>query len=460
MSKFNEKKETNKTTNLAGGKAFKRSPEMELIFASLTTFLGDKFYESGEERSNRIENLVASCNPEFVAKLAVVARTEFHLRSVSHLLIGKLSKIHRGDDLVRRAMKKAVIRPDDMTEIVAYVGKPIPKQVKRGIRASLPKFSRYQLAKYRMENKKVSLVDLFNLAHPKPRTAEQKKDWKDLMTGKLKNTETWEAKKSAGGNFKELVLEGKIPYMALLRNLRNIDEENDELVIKKACKMISDRDSVKKSKQLPFRFWTAYMNVDNQKMRDAISQAMEHSLDNVPKFDGKTLVAVDCSGSMGGRPIEIASVFASALAKANGADVVLYSEEKENFRYVSGMPILAMAEKIQSEAEMGGTNTSLVFQTDKKYDRVIILSDNESWQDSHYHWGSEGFGTQATYNTYKKETGCDPFVYAVDIEGYGTSDVKGNKVFHLTGWSDKMFDFMKHIEKSDELIEYVKAVEL
>lgn len=453
MGKFN-KTSSNKTTNLAGGKAFKRTPEMELIFAVLTTFLDGKFYESGDDRVERIKDLMSQCKPEFVAKLAVLARTEFYLRSVSHLLVGELARSHRGDDLVKRVIEKIALRPDDLTEIIAYLGKPIPKQVKRGVRHALGKFDRYQLAKYRMENKKIKLVDLFNITHPKPRTEEQRKDWKDLVDGKLRSTETWEAKKSAGGDFKELVLEGKIPYMALLRNLRNIEKEGNPKVIERSCEMISDREPVKRSKQLPFRFFTAFQYVENQKMVNAISEAMEHSLDNVPVFEGETLIAVDCSGSMNGRPIEIASVFAGALMK--NADVVLYSENIVPFKYITGTPILTIAKQIQNEAEMGGTDTSLIFRhTNKKYNRIIILSDQESWQDSGWYGG-----TQSSYTAYKTRTGADPYVYAIDIEGYGTSDLAGNKVFQLTGWSDKMFQFMSWIEKGNGLIDYVKEVEL
>jgi len=194
MSHFNTKKPTTKTVNLAGGAAFSMNPEMELVHAVLTTFLEDKYYEKGEDRVARIKSLIAKNDPVFVAQLAVVARNEFNLRSVSHLLIGELARIHRGDSLVMKAMIACAVRPDDLTEIVAYVGKPFPKQVKRGIRNALLKFDRYSLAKYKGEGNKVSLVDLFNIAHPRVEYAneEQKQAWKDLIEGNLKSFDTWE----------------------------------------------------------------------------------------------------------------------------------------------------------------------------------------------------------------------------------------------------------------------------
>lgn len=472
MSKFNIKKPSNKTINLAGGKAREHSPEMELIVSVLSTFLEDKYYEKGDGRQNRIKKLIKEVKPEFVGKLAVMARNEFHLRSVSHLLVGELSRLHRGDNLVSRVVEKIAERPDDLVEIIAYLGKPIPKQIKKGIRQSLLKFSRYQLAKYKMSDKKVKLVDLFNLTHPNPCLAneEQRKAWKDLIEDKLKSEETWEARLSAGENkekvWEDMISNGKIGYMALLRNLRNISEQANKETRKNACKIIADEERVKASKQLPFRFYNAYQNVKNQDMLQAISEALEHSLSNVPKFDGKALVAVDSSGSMDGDPIQKASIFAAALVKSNDTDLILYDTNLKEIKFLRNEPVLTLAEKIQKEAMGGGTQTSLVYkyaferlrEGNLKYERIIILSDNESWVEGLGYSSFRYDSVQDYFTAYRKENDC--FVYAIDIQGYGTKDIGGNRVFHLAGWSEKMFDFMKWIEKENELVEFINRIEL
>ncbi len=149
MSRFNKKSVATKTTNCAGAVAYKFDVETELTHAVLTSFLDDKYYESGSDRLARIQDLVSKADPEFVARLAVVVRTEFNLRSVTTALLSSLSRVHRGDDLVKRAIVKAAVRVDDVTELVALTGTPLPKQVKRGIRNALLKFNRYQLAKWR-----------------------------------------------------------------------------------------------------------------------------------------------------------------------------------------------------------------------------------------------------------------------------------------------------------------------
>ena len=467
MSKFN-KKVSARTSNLAGGLAYRMGAEQELIHAVLTTFLDDKYYESGSDRIERIKKLIAENKPEFVANLAVIARQEFHLRSVSHILLGELSKMHRGDDLVKRTIVKSTNRPDDLMEIASYVGLPFPKQLKRGIRNAILKFDRYQLAKYKGEGKGISLVDLFNLTHPKTKhaTDEQKLAWKDLVEGNLKSFDTWETELSNAKNNEErkillenLIKENKIGYMALLRNLNNLVKYDVSKSVKEiAVSKLTNPEEIKKSKQLPFRFLTAYKNVSGERMfADAISIAMDHAVSNTPELSGKILIAIDSSRSMVGGAINKASIFAATLFKANqNADLILYDTNVKKPTSLSGRtPVIDLANSIEKMAMGGGTQTSLVFayaaQEKKSYDRFIILSDNESWNEH---------SVQSSYVKYKELTQTDPFIYAIDTQGYGTKDITGSKVFHLTGWSERLLDFIAQAEKGNSLVDYVKNYEL
>lgn len=469
MGKFSKKVASSKTLNKAGGYAYKHDVKTELVFSVLTTFLDNKYYESGSDRIERIKDLISKNKPEFVANLAVIARKEFNLRSVVTLLIGELARTHRGDSLVKDTIVKACTRVDDLTELVAYVGTPLPKQVKRGVRNALLKFNRYQLAKYKGEGNDVSLVDVFNLVHPKVQHAseEQAQAWADLIKGDLKSFDTWETvisnckPEDKKVEWQKLVAENKLGYMALLRNLNNlikvdVDEQYLDMVIGK----LTDKNEVLNSKQLPFRFVTAYENVSgNRKLSNAISEAMDIAVSNTPEFAGKTLIAVDVSGSMKGDPIDKASIFAATLFKSHkDADLILFDERIAEVNIGDRSPVIDLAQEIKRRATGGGTNTSLVFQyaqsKSKKYDRIIILSDNQSWQDS-YGWGSTG-GTQKYYQAYKDAMSADPTIFALDIQGYGTKDITSSKVFHLAGWSERILDFMKEAERGDALIKYIE----
>lgn len=475
MARFNTKTASRTPVrNTAGGKAFKMNAPTELIHAVLTTFLDDKYYESGADRMARLQTLIRENDPHFVAKLAVVARREFHLRSVSHLLLGELTKNVRGDGIVKTAIVAATERPDDLTELASYVGTPMPKQLKRGIRNAILKFDRYALAKYRGEGKDFSLVDLFNMTHPKAKHAseEQKKAWKDLINGDLKlEGQTWESKLSATdgdedaktGAWEDMVKGGKLGYMALLRNLNNlIKNDVSDKTIALAVAQLTDPERIKKSKQLPFRFFTAYQQVQgNRLFTDAISEAMDIAVDNAPKLAGKTLIAVDVSCSMmggwnqSGSAIDKAGIFAATLAKANkDADIVLIDTDKYEFNVSSRLPVVDFVEKMKKFGG-GGTEMSLAFKTSKVYDRIIILSDNESWNE-----GSWGGSVQSAFTDYKNRTGADPYVFAIDIQGYGTKDVTGRNVFHLAGFSDRLLDFIVLAEKGKSLADFIRAYDI
>ena len=459
MSRFNTKSTGTKTQNIAGGKAYSMQPEQELLHAVLTTFIDDKYYESGNDRWNRIKSLVKECDDTYIAKLAFVTRTEFNMRSVTTVLLGELSLKHKGDSLVSKSIEKCAIRVDDITELASYLNFVLSEQVKKGIRHALYKFNRYQLAKYKGERKTSKLVDVFNMVHPKPQfaTDEQKQAWTDLINGDLKQFDTWE---NDVKKLPELIMDNKLGYMALLRNLNNlIKQDVSEEVIARAIAKLTDREQVKKSKQLPFRFLTAYNNVEgNRKFTDAISLAMDIAVDNTPELVGKTLIAIDSSGSMIGGAMQKASIFGATLAKANvNADIILYDTSVKKLQLSTRTPVIDLAKTIEDNANGGGTETSLVFKyaiAEKKfYDRVIIISDNESWTESYCNESVEKW-----YQEYMKI--ADPYVYAIDIEGYGTKDIDGGKVIHLTGWSNRLLDFIGKSEEGQSLIKYIKSIEL
>ena len=96
-------KETKNILNHEGAKAYAMTPELELYTAVVTASLTDKFYERSDERVARIVQLIRRVSPEFVARLAVYARTQMYLRSIPLFLLVELVKVHNGDDLVARA---------------------------------------------------------------------------------------------------------------------------------------------------------------------------------------------------------------------------------------------------------------------------------------------------------------------------------------------------------------------
>lgn len=488
--------------NKAGGNAYQLSEKEELATLVLTSFMGDEYYESADARTKRIRELVAK-QPYYAAQCAVYARNEHGLRSVSHVLVDAIvnSEAARGEGWTRRFVNKAVFRVDDMTEILALQlqrgKKGIPNSLKRGLADSFDKFDGYQLSKYRGEKRDVSLIDVVNLVHPKP-TAKNAEALKQLVEGTLRSTETWEAKLTKAGQdaktddekaalkdqaWGELVASRKIGYLALLRNLRNIVNDADAEVLRIALEMLVDPVLIKKSKIFPFQFLSAYTQVTDRKVRTALNKAIEISLDNLPEFEGRTLIAVDHSGSMGdgiGSNKFIGDLFAAALWRKNSnADLVAFGGWAKYVTMDSGNTLLSLAEKLGMVDVDHSTNLSAVFGVaDKKYDRVFIFSDMQTWADgrpyddsragrySYYGRSTpKGAASEGSFKDYCKKYDVDPYVYSFDLGGYGSTQFKpGNtkgKHMTLAGFSEKIFDIVgKHETEPSALVAEIEKIVL
>lgn len=475
MSRFNTATAPTKTINLAGGEAYSQSPELELVSILLTSFANEQFYRSANDTFERLKQLVVLCDKKFVAQAAIYARTKFGMRSITHVVASELAKHISGEKWAKDFYTAIIYRPDDMSEIVAYhVSKngKLTNSMKKGLAKAFDKFDKYALAKYRGEGKGFKLVDIANLVHPVP-TEKNTEAIEALVKGELKSFDTWETELTKAGQtatsedekeqFKKdvwakLVREKKIGYFALLRNLRNIIEQAPE-VINEALETLTTEAVIKKSLVLPFRFTTAFDEIaklNNGKIvRDvlvALNKAVDISVSNVPKFDGDTLVVLDESGSMSGKPAQIGSLFSAILIKSNNADFITFSD---NARYRNVNPMdstITISNSIRFAS--GGTNFHSIFQTaNKKYDRVIILSDMQGWV---------GHDTpKAAYNQWKQATNSNPFVYSFDLNSYGSMQFPEQNVYALAGFSEKVFDIMKLLEQDKKaLINEIKKTEL
>jgi hypothetical protein len=483
MSKFNTTlpKQKTLTENLAGGQAYAQSNELALVSLLLTSFVNDQFYKNAQTTLADLKKLSEKIkDKEFVAKSAIYARDKFGMRSVTHALAAELTSQLNGAEWGKDFYNKVVVRVDDMTEILSYYlaykteknNPKFPNSLKKGFAKAFDKFDGYQLAKYKGENKEVKLVDIVNLVHPVP-TMRNKEALESLVKGGLKNTQTWESKLSAVGQqaeseedlaelksnvWSELIETKKIGYFALLRNLRNIITQSPQSV-KAACEMLVDERLIKNSRVLPFRFATAYDEINkigsSKEVRDvlmAINQALEVSIQNVPKFDGETLLVMDVSGSMSGRASEIASLFGAVLAKANNCDVMTFATNADYKSYNPMDSVMSIRSSFRYSG--GGTNFKSIFQkANKKYDRIIILSDMQGWV---------GYTSPASeFKSYKSKFGANPFVYSWDLAGYGTLQFPENNVFALAGFSDKVFDIMKMMELDKKaLYNEINAIQL
>lgn len=476
------------TTNVEGGLAFKMEPKLELYTRVATALVGEpKFYDpesKGDDEIRRLIGEVAKTDPRFVIDLAIYARHELYLRTIPLVVLVEACRYPETRAFVRKAVKRIVTRADQITELVAAwrkafgdIGNHAKKgmmsnPLRRGIADAFGNFTAYDLAKYDRDGE-VKLRDVLRIAHPKPKNVEQAALWKQALDRRLTPPETWEVVISTKGSSKE-AWESVLPkmgYMALLRNLRNfLDKDIGNL--DEALKVLADPERVRRSKQFPFRFFSAYREISGHSnpkttdVLDALEEALRASVVNVPHLPGTTFLSADNSGSMEAAISEKSKVQRNDVANvmqalaAHICDRAITSVFAESFAVVPTMKtgsLLDAVEKFKRTHVGMATNAYLAIDhlREKKIpvDRIVIFSDMQCYDTEARHPWSYRVGGERSlalaYREYVAAIGKTPYLYSIDLAGYGTAQFPpGTKVCMLAGWSDRILSFMDAFEKA------------
>ena len=523
MSKFNStstgKSAARRTKSKDGVSAWKSSAYTDLCDRVLTSFYGeDRFYESGKQSADNIVSLiktVAKEDPVFVGKLAVLAREQFNLRSVSQVVAAELSKIHKGDNLVSQVVERIAKRPDDLTELVAYILKDaetvetangltrkrkrkLSTSLKKGISKAIVKLDEYQWSKYSGNGKDVKLTDLLNLTHPKPLNQAQSDLWKRAFEGKLKVAETWERKISEAGqgtktdtekavakkeNWEELILSKKLGYMALLRNIRNIVQSGVSTEAHQAAQAyLGNETAVLNSKQLPFRFYSAFKVLANERDLDpfvkkgymkALGLALSYSGKNIPTLKGRTVLATDLSGSMDQPISKDSTVTCKEVGAVLSALASQFCEESivcafgTDFKVVNlsddPMRVLEDTAEIMKTNVGWSTNAHLVMQYLIKnkivVDQIMLFTDMQLN-------GGYGYGSNSLDNDikqYRQSVNKDARIYEMNLCGNGSTQINPNdpNYVHMSGWNDNVLKYITEYQSlKNGIIDMVNQVTL
>ncbi len=491
MSKFNWNK-TNFTFNKSGFKAYKLEDKEKLASMVLTTMFGEeKFYgDNTSELVSLAVDLIQRGEGQFVANLAVFARNEMGLRSVSHALCALLAGNEKGKEFVKFAVLGVCKRADDILEILScYIhlyGKPIANSLKKALAKAMNNFDEYSFGKYNGGKKEVKFIDVLRLTHAKAKNEEQNKIFNAIINDTLKTPYTWETQLSEKGNTKEvweeLIDSGKLGMMALVRNLNNILNSKAGNV-DKVLATFENEEAIKKSKILPFRFYSAFLNVEknpncSSKVLDALENGIEASVKNIPILKGKTCIAIDVSGSMSWPISSNSQVRCSDIATLLGAMasricedsiVMTFDTNIQRHDFSSKNGIIANAKSIPFTG--GGTAIGLpiVELLDDKIfvDRIIILSDSEvnrgidnpiQYCDDKKQNIGKPLSCQQLFELYRNNVNKNVILHGVDLQGYGTTQFRGKNEFLISGWNEKIFDFM-HLEE-EGFGNLVKVIEL
>ncbi|HVQ17868.1 MAG TPA: TROVE domain-containing protein [Actinomycetes bacterium] len=252
-------------------------------------------------------------------------------------------------------------------------------------------------------------------------------DTEDTTFDRLSDADQW-----------KLFIHNGMGYMALLRNLRNFDDAKiSEDVVKHVKGVLADEDEVKRSRQFPFRFYSAFKATNGNHWAPAISAGLQHSLANVPSLGGNTLILADMSGSMWpwGRSekgttynCELAALFASALAlRSERATLVQYGSTSHEVKVDRSKGVLEHMGVFQN---LGGTQTMAAVREHFRpgeHTRVVIVTDEQA----HYDRFGSGLNTLVPESVH-----C----YTWNLGGYRAAHAESGPTRHtLGGLTDQSF---------------------
>jgi hypothetical protein len=229
--------------------------------------------------------------------------------------------------------------------------------------------------------------------------------------------------------------------MALIRNLRNFDQAGiSPATIKYVQDKLADPEQVANSRQFPYRFLSAFNSVESLNWGFALEAALGLSVNNVPVFEGRTLVLVDTSGSMqspvgGQRSVaqrcDVAALFGAVLANRNrgNVDLAIYATGVSPYQVGAGTSILRNIKDMQRMVgSVGhGTNTWAAIRSQyKNHDRIVVLTDEQS-----------------------HDSGVNPgcWMHFINLAGYRVATApKDRRTFAYGGFTDSMFRLLPYME--------------
>lgn len=453
MARLNQPRTMDAVVTHEGGQAYPHLKPIQQLRRSVASCLlwEDEFYEDGQAIADRIYQTALTVPSKDLAALAIEAREDFKLRHVPLLLLHALAQTGAGTSIVSETIERVIQRADELSEFLAVywrAGKrPLSKQVKLGLAKALGKFDEFRLAKYNRDGA-IKLRDVLFLVHAKPKDEAQADLWKRLVENKLFIPDTWETELSAGKDKKEtferLIREGKLGYLALLRNLRNMAQAGcDTALVRDA--IIARKGGAERV--LPFRYIAAARAAPQ--FEPAIDQSLSEAVSAMPILPGKTVVMVDVSGSMYQAKLSEKSDLlrvdaAAALASIINGDIRLFAFA-DNVTELPPRRGMAGVDAIR-QVPQGGTrlfDAVDLINKQVKYDRLIVITDEQATGPGVQYGNYHGARIHGTLNSLPAPTAKGYMINVASAKngvGYGPWT-------HIDGFSESVLRFIGEHER-------------
>lgn len=532
------------THNAAGGVAYKKSTKAALAqFAATNTFNGT-YYEDASQNLAQVKQLIEDVkhDPEFIAKLAIYSRSKAYLKDMPAYFVAVLNtldtklfrkvfplvidngkmlrnyvqiarsgeagrKINLSSSAARKAINewfashssesifKAIIGNDPTLGDILRMARPKPNNKEKAALYAYIRGTNYD-SKSRafITLDKDGNVMYKNYFRYLPEIVQEYENFKKTHEGEIPNVDfrmldsilnederkaLWRAQAENGG------------WMMTRMNLNNFAKYgifSDKRLTKKVAKRLANPELIKKARAYPYQLLTAYQTISSNpaipmEIKEALQDAMEIAIDNVPEYDGKIYVAVDTSGSMCNpitgnrgygaatvtRCVDVAALFASAILRRNkDATVIPFDTRIHRVQLNPRDSVMTNVQKLNRGG--GGTDCACVLrhlnQTSAKGDLVVYVSDCESWVDSPYHsyYNRNGTGMMNEWTTFKARNKKAKLV-CIDLTPRTNSQVTEHKdILQVGGFGENVFDiigsFLEYGNEADHWLSEIEKIEL
>lgn len=478
------------THNEAGGIAYTLTPKQQLAQLAATGCLNNTYYADAQSQLDQVLKLAESLDAEFIAKTAVYARQKGFMKDMPALLLAVLAQ--KDVNMFARVFDQVVDNGKMLRNFAQIIRsgavgrKSFGNRPKKLMQTWLLTATEKQLLNAAVGNSP-SLADVVKMVHPKPREAWRAawfawligkpydrealppitrafEDYKQSREGELPNVpfQMLTALDLNSGDWAQIARNGS--WQQVRQNLNTflrheVFEKSKN--IKMVAEKLRDETAITRARVLPYQLLTAYQATSEQmpfEIREALQDAMETAVQNVPAIQGKVVVCPDVSGSMHSpvtgyrgsastktRCIDIAALVSAAMLRTNPqARVIPFEQITVNVKLNPRDSIMTNAEKL---ANVGGGGTAcsaplaMLNREKADVDLVVIVSDNESWADDSQQWGATT-SLMKEWDILKRR--CpEAKLVCLDIQPYTKAQARNRQdILNIGGFSDQVFSLI------------------
>lgn len=471
--------------NAEGAPAYALTAKHRLAQYAATGCLNATFYASAEAQLATVMELCQDMEPRFIAQTTVYCRERGYMKDMPVLLAAILAAQGRAE--LAPVFGRVIDNGKMLRNFVQIIRsgaagrKSLGTRPKKLVQAWLNTASEKALLSAAVGNSP-SLADVVKMVHPKP-----SEPWRAAffawLIGKPYQAEALPAVLAAFEAYKRDRTQPlpDVPFQMLTAlelspqawaqiaaqggwhmvrmNLNSFARHGVYAVpgtVEAIAAKLRDAESIAKAKVFPYQLLSAYKAATDEvpaEIRNALQDALEIALANVPRIEGRVVVCPDVSGSMSSpvtgyrsgststvRCIDVAGLVAAAMLRKNpDAEVMPFEVDVVRCRLNSRDSVMTNAQKLAAIGG-GGTNCSAPLarmNKDKvKAELVVFISDNESWIDARRNGGTE---TMRQWNMFRQRNPQAKLV-CIDLTPHATTQAKEQAdVLNIGGFSDDVF---------------------